>query len=176
MCRGWATASNGSAEQGVADLQRGIADWRATGAIGALPYFWAMLAEALGLAGHAEDGLKTLTEAQELFERANERWWEAEICRLRGALLLQCPKAKHAQAETWFRRALEVARHQQAKSLELRAATSLARLWRDQGKHAEAGDLVAPVYGWFSEGFDTRDLNEARALLSELTCVVPQPR
>jgi predicted ATPase len=89
---------------------------------------------------------------------------------------LQCPKGKQAQAETWFRRALDVARRQQAKSLELRAATSLARLWRDQGKHAEAGDLVAPVYGWFTEGFDTHDLTDAKTLLDELARTAPQPR
>jgi predicted ATPase len=101
-------------------------------------------------------------------EQNKDRWWEAEIYRLRGALLLRRSKAKQAEAETWFRRALDVACRQQAKSLELRAATSLARLWRDQGKHAEARELLAPIYGWFTEGFDTSDLKDARKLFDEL--------
>ena len=102
-------------------------------------------------------------------EQNDDRWWEAEIYRLRGALLLQPSKATRAEAETWFRRALDVARHQQAKSLELRAATSLARLWRDQGKLAEARDLLVPIHGWFTEGLETPDLKEARNLLDELS-------
>ena len=102
-------------------------------------------------------------------EKTEERWWEAELYRLRGALLLRHSKTPHAEAEASLRRALDVALSQQAKSLELCAATSLARLWRDQGKYAEARDLLAPVYGWFTEGFDTVDLKEAKALLAQLT-------
>jgi predicted ATPase len=130
-----------------------------------------MLAEALGLAGRAEDGLTVLAEAQELLERSEERWWEAEIYRLRGALLLQHSKTSCTDhpAEASFHRALEVARRQQARSLELRATTSLARLWRDQGKVAEARDLLAPIHGWFTEGFETPDLKEARGVLDQLT-------
>ena len=101
-------------------------------------------------------------------EQHEERWWEAEVCRLRGVLLLRQPGTPQAEAETWLQRALDVARRQEAKSLELRAAMSLARLWQQQGKRAEARDLLAPIYGWFTEGFDTADLQEAKALLEEL--------
>ena len=101
-------------------------------------------------------------------EQHEERWWEAEIYRLRGVLLLRQTGTPQAEAETWFQRALDVARRQEAKSLELRAAMSLARLWQQQGKRAEAYDLLAPIYGWFTEGFDTADLQEASALLDAL--------
>jgi predicted ATPase len=101
-------------------------------------------------------------------EQHEERWWEAEICRLRGVLLLRQPGTPQAEAEAWLRRALDVARHQEAKALELRAAMSLGRLWQQQGKRQEAYDLLAPIYHWFTEGFDTADLQDARALLAEL--------
>jgi len=101
-------------------------------------------------------------------EQHDERWWEAEICRLRGVLLLRQPGTPQAEAEAWFQRALDVARRQEAKSLELRAAMSLSRLWQQQGKRQEAHDLLAKVYDWFTEGFDTPDLQEAKALLDEL--------
>ena len=98
-------------------------------------------------------------------EQHEERWWEAEIYRLRGVLLLRQPGTPQAEAEAWLQRALDVARRQEAKSLELRAAMSLSRLWQQQGKRAEAHALLAPIYGWFTEGFDTADLQEAKALL-----------
>ena len=101
-------------------------------------------------------------------EQHDERWWEAEVCRLRGVLLLRQPGTLQAEAEAWLQRALDVARRQQAKSLELRSAVSLGRLWQQQGKQAEAHELLAPIYGWFTEGFDTADLQEARALLDSL--------
>jgi predicted ATPase len=101
-------------------------------------------------------------------EQYEERWWEAEIARLRGVLLLQQTGKPQAEAETWLRRALDVAHRQQAKSLELRAAMSLSRLWQQQGKRVEARELLAPIYAWFTEGFDTADLQEAKALLEEL--------
>jgi predicted ATPase len=166
--RGWALAMDGKIEDGVLELEMGVAAWRATGAAATLPFYYAMQAEAFALLGKTRDGLKRLDEAQILVEQNKDRWWEAEIYRLRGALLLQHSKAKRGEAETWFGRALDVARRQQAKSLELRAAISLARLWRDQGKHAEARDLLAPIHGWFTEGFDTPDLKEARALLESV--------
>ena len=97
-----------------------------------------------------------------------ERWWEAEVCRLRGILLLRQPGTPQAEAETWLQRALDVARRQEAKSLELRAAMSLSRLWQQQGKRQEAHDLLAEVYGWFTEGLNTPDLQKAKALLDEL--------
>jgi predicted ATPase len=102
-------------------------------------------------------------------EQHEDRWWEAEVRRLRGVLLLRQPGTPPAEAEAWLRRALDVARSQEAKSLELRAAMSLGRLWQQQGKQAEARQLLAPVYGWFTEGFDTADLQEAKALLEALT-------
>jgi predicted ATPase len=119
--------------------------------------------------GYSEDGLLVLAEAHTLVEQHEERWWEAEIYRLRGVLLLRQAVPQPEEAEACFQRALEVARRQQAKSLELRAAMSLARLWQQQAKRAEAHELLAPVYGWFTEGFNTADLQEARALLEELT-------
>jgi predicted ATPase len=97
-------------------------------------------------------------------ETSGERWWEAELCRLRGELL----RLSQSDSELWFQRSLDVSRQQGAKSLELRAAMSIARLWRDEGKRKEALDLLAPVYGWFTEGFDTHDLKEAKTLLEEL--------
>src|SRR5262249_6829107 len=104
-----------------------------------------------------------------LVEQHEERFWEAEVHRLRGVLLLRQPGAPPAEAETCFQQALNVARRQEAKSLELRAARSLAHLWQQQGKRQEARDLLAPIYGWFTEGFDTADLQDAKALLDELT-------
>jgi predicted ATPase len=127
-----------------------------------------VLAEVAAHLGHLEEGLQALAEARTLVEQHEERWWEAEVCRLRGVLLLRQTGMQQGEAETWLQRALDVARRQEAKSLELRAATSLARLWQQQGKRAEAYDLLAPIYGWFREGFDTADLTEAQALLHEL--------
>jgi len=115
-----------------------------------------------------EDGLQALAEAHTLVEQQEERWWEAEVCRLRGVLLLRQTGTPQAEAEAWFQRALDIAHRQEAKSLELRAALSLSRLWQQQGKRAEARALLAPIYDWFTEGFDTADLQEAKALLEEL--------
>src|SRR6185437_1865491 len=107
-------------------------------------------------------------EAMTLIETTKERWCQAEVYRMAGEIALKSPEPHVAKAEEYFERALAVARQQQAKSWELRAAMSLARLWRDQGKVREARELLAPVYGWFTEGFDTRDLKEAKALLEDL--------
>ena len=101
-------------------------------------------------------------------EQHEERWWEAEVYRLRGVLLLRQPGMPQAEAEAWLQRALDVAHRQEAKSLELRAAMSLSRLWQQQGKRAEARELLAEIYGWFTEGFDTAELQDAKALLHEL--------
>ena len=131
-----------------------------------LPFCLMTLAEACGQAGQPEEGLKRIVEAADLVETTKERWAEAEIHRMRGTLLLSM--REDAAAEDSYRRALAVARQQQAKFWELRAALSLARLWRDQGKVQQARELLAPVYGWFTEGFDTRDLKEAKALLGDL--------
>src|SRR5262249_60030972 len=118
--------------------------------------------------GHPADGLQALAEAHTLLEQHEERWWEAEVCRLRGVLLLRQTLTQSEEAETWLQRALDVARRQQAKSLELRAAMSLAQLWHQQGKRQEAHDLLSEVYAWFTEGFDTADLQDAKALLDTL--------
>jgi predicted ATPase/class 3 adenylate cyclase len=165
---GWTLAMEGQGEEGMAQLRQGIAAWRATGAALAIPYFCTLLADVADHLGHTEDALQALTEAHTLVEQQEERWWEAEVSRLRGILLLLQPGIPQAEAEAWLQRALDVARRQEAKSLELRAAMSLARLWQHQGKRAEARALLAPVYGWFTEGFDTADLQEARALLEAL--------
>jgi predicted ATPase len=128
-----------------------------------------MLAEVCDHLDHTEDGLQALAEAHTLVEQQEERYWEAEICRLRGVLLLRQPGTPQAEAEACFQQALDVARRQEAKSLELRAAMSLSRLWQQQGKRQEAYDLLTPIYHWFTEGFDTADLQDARALLAELS-------
>jgi predicted ATPase len=128
----------------------------------------ALLAETSAQGGQREEGLSLLAEALAMTNDTEERRWEAELYRLRGELLLACSAEQHAKAETCFHQALDVARQQQAKSWELRTATSLARLWQQQGKRAEAYELLAPVYNWFTEGFNTADLQEAKALLEEL--------
>jgi predicted ATPase len=166
--RGWALAMQGQGEAGMAQVRQGITAWRATGSALLGPYFCTMLAEVCDHPGHTEDGLQALAEAHTLVVQQEERWWEAEICRLRGVLLLRQIGTPRAEAEAWVQRALDVARRQEAKSLELRAAMSLSRLWLQQGKRQEAHDLLAEVYGWFTEGFDTADLQDARTLLQEL--------
>jgi predicted ATPase len=121
---------------------------------GGNPGLCTLLADVAGHLGHTDDGLHALAEAHSLMEQHEERWWEAEVHRLRGALLLRQPGTPQAEVEACFQRALDMARRQQAKSLELRAAMSLSRLWQQQGKQAEARALLAPIYGWFTEGFD----------------------
>jgi predicted ATPase len=165
---GWARAIQGDGERGMAQVCRGIASARATGAALLVPYFCTLLADVADHLGRTADGLQALGEAHTLVEQQEERWWEAEVCRLRGVLLLRQLGTSQAEAETCFRQALDIARRQEAKSLELRAAMSLARLWQQQGKHAEAHELLAPVYSWFTEGFDTADLQEAKMLLEAL--------
>jgi predicted ATPase len=167
--RGWALAMQGQGEVGLAQVRQGTAAWRATGAALFVPCFCTMLAEVYDHLGYTEEGLQALAEAHTLVEQQEERWWEAEIYRLRGVLLLRQSGTAQEEVETWLQRALVVARRQQAKSLELRAAMSLSRLWQQQGKRAEAYALLAPVYGWFTEGFDTADLQEAHTLLEALT-------
>ena len=132
------------------------------------PYYLALLAEAYGQAGQPEAGLTCLAEAVTRVAATEERWWEAEVYRLQGELLLRLPRPDIPQATACFHQALDVARRQQAKALELRAALSLSRLWQQQGKRTEAHELLAPIYGWFTEGFDTADLQEAKAVLEEL--------
>jgi predicted ATPase len=125
--------------------------------------------EAQRQAGQSTSGLTVLAEALTLVDKTGERWYEAELYRLQGELLLQRTVSDASQATTYFQHALSIARFQQAKSLELRAAMSLSRLWQQQGERQNAHDLLAPVYEWFTEGFDTADLQEAKALLDELS-------
>jgi predicted ATPase len=127
-----------------------------------------LLADAAGYAGQVDEGWRVLVEALAAFEESGQGHLLAEMYRLQGALLLRQAAPDMAHAEACFQQALTVARHQQAKSWELRTATSLARLWQQQGKRAEACELLAPIYGWFTEGFDTADLQEAKALLEAL--------
>jgi predicted ATPase len=166
--RGWALAMQGQGEEGLAQVRQGIAAYRATEAVLNVPYYCTLLADVAAHLGHTEDGLQALAEAHTLVEQKEEHYWEAEVCRLRGVLLLRQTGTPQAEAEAWLQRAMDIARRQEAKSLELRAAMSLSRLWQQQGKWATAHELLAPVYGWFTEGFDTADLQEAKALLDAL--------
>jgi predicted ATPase/DNA-binding SARP family transcriptional activator len=164
---GWALAEGGQIEGGIGKMQQGLNAWRDTGAELVLPEFFFSLAEAYGKAGQTEEGLRLVAEALTRVQRTGERKFEAELYRLRGELLVGRVEAA-VEAERCFERALEVARRQRAKSWELRAAMSLCRLWQSQGKREEARDLLQAVYGWFTEGFDTVDLVEARALIDAL--------
>jgi len=164
--RGWALAEQG--EEGTAQIRQGIDAWRAAGDELARPCCLALLAEACAKEGQAEEGLSALAEALAVVHKTGERVYEAELYRLKGALLLARSTRQTAEAEACFHQALNIARHQQAKSWELRAAMSLSRLWQRLGKRAEAHQLLAEIYGWFTEGFDTADLQEAKALLAEL--------
>ena len=155
-------------EDGIALIEDGIASWRAIHFLNNFPHFLILLADACRLADQPERALRALEEANDLVERTGHRTYEAEVHLQRGDALRTLSAQNGEQAERSFLRAIEVARRQRAKTAELRAATSLARLWRDQGKRPEARDLLAPIYGWFTEGFDTADLKDARALLDEL--------
>ena len=168
LMRGWALAHQGEAQEGLAQLRQGVRAWRATGAEIRLPFDLALLAEVHSIMGQPEAGLTVLTEALALVDTTGERYYEAELYRLKGELLLQQSSDNATEAESCFRHAFGIARNQQAKSLELRAATSMARLWQQQGKRQEAYGLLAPVYHWFTEGFDTADLKDAKALLVAL--------
>jgi predicted ATPase len=187
VARGWALAEQGQGEAGIAQIRQGIAAWQATGAAVTRPRRLALLAEAYGHVGRTEEGLRVLTEALTIVDKTGECLFAAELYRLKGVLTLrQCPVARakgqasisqplppHSQAEVeaeaYFQQAIEIARRQRAKSLELRAAMSLSRLWQSQSKPQEARQLLAEIYGWFTEGFDTADLQEAKTLLEKLT-------
>jgi predicted ATPase len=168
IIRGWVLVAQNQGEEGRAQICQGLAAWRATGAKMFRPYWLALLAEAHRNAGQVEEGLSVLAEALAAVDKTGERFYEAELYRLKGELLLRQSACDAQQAETCFHQALDVARRQQAKSLELRTAMSLARLWQQQGQQAKAYALLAPVYNWFTEGFDTADLQEAKVLLEEL--------
>jgi predicted ATPase len=174
--RGWALAAQGQGAEGMVQMRQGLAARRAAGAELGRPLLLTLLAEAYGGIGQAKEGLALLAEALIVVNNSRERHWEAELYRLKGELLLaQAGKRRKAkgnrqpwgEVEACFHQALDIARRQQAKSWELRAAMSLSRLWQHD-KRAEARALLAPIYGWFTEGFDTADLREAKALLEAL--------
>jgi class 3 adenylate cyclase/predicted ATPase len=166
ILRGWVKVKNGDVAEGISLLRSGSTAYRTTGAEGWLPNYLALLARACEIAGEVEEALTQLDDALQIVERTGERWQEAELIRHKGQLLLR--QGRSEDAEELYRKALGIDEEQGAKLWELRAAVSLARLRRDQGRRAEARDLLAPVYGWFTEGFDTPDLKEAKALLGEL--------
>jgi predicted ATPase len=164
--RGEAAAMLGQIQEGIAQMREGMMAGQTIGVRMYLPGSLCTLAEAQAKAGQPEEGLDTLDEALALVEQTDERHWEAELHRVQGELLLM--QGDDAEAEASLHRAIEVARGQSAKSWELRATTDLARLWQEQGKCQEARQVLAEIYGWFTEGFDTPDLKEAEALLEEL--------
>jgi predicted ATPase len=184
VIQGWALAEQGQGEKGTTQIRQGVIAHQATGAVMGRAYYLLLLAEACGKTGEVEEGLDALAEVLDFVEKTGERRHEAELYRLRGQLTLQKLSVVSSQlsvtdprpltpdpqgeAEACFLKALDIARKQQAKSLELRAATSLARLWQQQGKRKEAHQMLAEIYNWFTEGFDTKDLQEAKALLGEL--------
>jgi predicted ATPase len=168
IIQGKALVEQGWREDGIAQIQQGLTDFQATGGRLRLPYYLALLAEASGRSGQVEKGLRLLNEALSEMQQTGEHCWEAELYRLQGDLLLAHSTTHHTTAEACLHQALEVSRRQQTKSLELRAATSLARLWQSQGKDKEAHALLAPVYNWFTEGFETADLQDAKTLLTAL--------
>jgi len=185
MLRGWALAEQGQIKEAMAQLRRGLAAGQAMGAGLERPLFLAALAETHGKAGQVEEGLQAVEEATTVMLKTGQRNYEAELYRLKGELTLQRfnvqgskfnvadprPLAPDPQgeAEACFLKAIEVARKQQAKSLELRAVMSLSRLWNEQDKKEEARQMLAEIYNWFTEGFDTADLQEAKVLLEELS-------
>jgi len=169
ILQGWADAQRGEATTGIARIRDSMAAAEATGVRLFTPFHLILLAEALAFAGKIEEALATLENALAKAAVSGERGWNAEIHRLRGELTGRLPYPDPAKAEDSFRTALGIAREQGTRGYELRAATSLARLWGKQGRQGEARDLLAPLYGWFTEGFDTADLKEAKRLLDELT-------
>jgi predicted ATPase len=167
MLRGWAWVMLGRSAEGLDDLREGVGLWRETGSRLFVPYRLGVVADALAAAGRREEALGLLDEALEATELIGERWFEAELHRLKGEVLLSLPGDRRDEAEVCFRQALNVARGQGARFLELRSVASFARIACDSGRPNRARDLLAPVYGRFSEGFDTPDLQEAKALLDE---------
>jgi predicted ATPase len=158
----------GKASNAVQMLTSGITAFRSTGSTSWLPERLSYLAKAYADLGQFDEASRYIREAMMTVNTTKERWWEANIYRMAGEIALMSPEPDATKAQAYFERALSVARAQQAKSWELRAATSMARLWRDQGKPQQACELLAPIYGWFTEGFNTRDLKEAKALLAQL--------
>jgi adenylate cyclase len=165
--RGWALAEQGRTDEGIAQMRDALDAMPSRGSKLSRPGQLAALATAYRKAGRTDDALALVAEALALVESRDERWWEAEIYRVKGELLLESRRS--SEAETCFRRPIEVARRQSAKSLELRATTSLARLLDEQGRQDEARRMLGEIYGRFTEGFDTADLKDAKALLDALS-------
>jgi len=165
---GVVSALIGEAIDAVSMIGAGIAMWRSTGATASLPFFQSYLAKAHAMLGQFDEAQHHIDQAMATIESTGERVWAVEVQRLAGEVALLSPRADATEAQTHFECALATARQQQTKSWQLRASMSLARLWRDQGKTQQVRQLLAPVYGWFTEGFDTRDLKDAKALLEEL--------
>jgi predicted ATPase len=166
IMRGWCLSSLGEAKAGISLLEEGLEKYAATGTKLVIPFYLTVLAESYGAAAQPKEGLNRLGDAMKLMETTQERWAEAEMHRVRGSLLLSL--GERTAAEESYNQALAVARHQRAKFLELRAGIDLGRLWRDQGKCVEAGELLMPIYDWFTEGFDTPILQDVKALLADL--------
>jgi predicted ATPase len=167
LLRGQALAEQGKTDEGIAQMRDSLAAVPSIGFEINRPYGLAVLAAAYGKAGRTDDALASMADALALVESRDERAWEAELYRLKGALLLE--SAGSSEAEACFRRAIEIAHRQSAKSLELRATTSLARLLAKQGRQDEARRMLGEIYGWFTEGFETADLKDTKALLDELS-------
>lgn len=173
ILRGWSQGSQGDGLAGIAEIRKGLVATQELGLLVHRAHFLTLLAEAVGRTGDSAQALEVIKEAEAQTERSGERFYEAETWRVKGELTLQSkvksPRSKVGdEAEECFQKALAVARQQDAKSLELRAAMSLSRLWQQQGKTAEAWELLVPIYEWFTEGFETPDLLEAKALLETL--------
>jgi predicted ATPase len=166
--RGWAAVQTGDASAGIADIRESMDRRRGMGIGAVWPWFYALLADAHGQLGEIAMGLEAVDEARQWVQRNDERLYEAEVHRIKGELLLMQDIPDPEQAENCFHDALTVARTQHAKSWELRAAMSMARLWRQKDRRDEARALLAPVYDWFTEGFDTADLTDAKAILDQL--------
>jgi len=167
--RGWVKVKHGDVTEGMSLLRSGSAAYRASGAELIVPHYIDMLASACEITGQVEESLFLLDDALQIVKRTGERWFAAELNRHKGQLLLR--QGNPEVAEEFYRKALAIAEEQEAHLWKLRAAVSLARLRRDQGRRTEARDLLTPVYGWFTEGFDTPDLKDAKALLDELESV-----
>jgi predicted ATPase len=166
--QGRVSALIGKSAEAIQMITAGLNGNRSIGSTLLEPFALLSLAFTNGEFGNLKEAWRCIDEAMTRIEKTKDNWYEAEVNRVAGEIALKSPESDAAKAESYFERALSVARQRQAKSWELRAAMSLARLWRDQSKRDEARDLLAPVYGWFTEGFDTLDLKEAKALLGEL--------
>jgi predicted ATPase len=169
LVQGCLSVLTGKASDAVQMINSGIAAYRSTGSTLSMPLYLSHLGIAYAELHRFDEAWRCIGEALSAIESTKERWFEAEANRIAGEIAFKSPELNAAKAEAYFERALAVARAQHAKSWELRAAMSMARLWRDQGKPQQARDLLAPIYGWFTEGFDTLDLKEAKALLDELS-------